>query len=221
MNSISETFPSGNNTQIGLLKETFVKLASTYTDNIPLINELWAEIEAAHSAAKRHYHSLRHLENLLYQLQAVRDHINNWDVVLFTLYYHDIVYNPLKDNNEEKSAELAEARLSALAVPAELTQRCKQQILATKKHLPNTDPDTNYFTDADLSVLGQDWPLYAAYAEGVRKEYSIYPDLIYKPGRKKVLQHFLQMERIFKTDYFYHKLETSAKRNLQQELEGL
>lgn len=204
-----------------MLKETFVKLLSSYTDQTTLINELWEEVEAAHSSAKRHYHSLRHLENLLHQLQAVKDQIQHWDTLLFTLYYHDIVYNPLKDNNEEKSAELAEARLRKLAVPAALAQRCKQQILATKKHLPDADEDTNYFTDADLSVLGQDWPAYAAYAEGVRKEYAIYPDLIYKPGRKKVLQHFLEMDRIFKTDYFYHKLENSAKRNLQQELKGL
>ncbi|CUS06612.1 unnamed protein product, partial [Tuber aestivum] len=186
-----------------------------------LINELWEEVKAAHSTPKRHYHTLKHLENLLHQLEAVKDQIKNWDVILFTLYYHDIVYNPLKDNNEEKSAELAEVRLRSLAVPNELAQQCKQQILATKKHLLNTDPDTNYFTDADLSVLGQDWPLYAAYAEGVRKEYSIYPDLIYKPGRKKVLQHFLQMDRIFKTDYFYNKLEATAKRNLERELEAL
>lgn len=204
-----------------MLKETFVKLASAYTDDNLLINELWEEIEAAHSAPKRHYHTLKHLENLLYQLEAVKDQIQNWDAVLFTLYYHDIVYNPLKDNNEEKSAELAAARLSALAVPAGLSQLCKQQILATKKHLFNTDQDTNYFTDADLSVLGQDWHVYSAYAEGVRKEYSIYPDLIYKPGRKKVLQHFLQMDRIYKTDHFYKMLEISAKRNLQQELDGL
>lgn len=204
-----------------MLKETFVKLASAYTDDNLLIKELWEEIEAAHSTPKRHYHTLKHLENLLYQLEAVKDQIQNWDAVLFTLYYHDIVYNPLKDNNEEKSAELAAARLSALAVPAGLSQLCKQQILATKKHLFNTDQDTNYFTDADLSVLGQDWHVYSAYAEGVRKEYSIYPDLIYKPGRKKVLQHFLQMDRIYKTDHFYKMLEISAKRNLQQELDGL
>jgi predicted metal-dependent HD superfamily phosphohydrolase len=204
-----------------MLKETFVKLASAYTDDNLLINELWEEIEAAHSAPKRHYHTLKHLKNLLYQLEAVKDQIQNWEAVLFTLYYHDIVYNPLKDNNEEKSAELAAARLSALAVPAGLFQLCKQQILATKRHLPDADPDTNYFTDADLSVLGQDWHVYSAYAEGVRKEYSIYPDLIYKPGRKKVLQHFLQMDRIYKTDHFYKMLEASAKRNLQQELDGL
>lgn len=204
-----------------MLKETFVKLASSYTENPDLIRELWAEIEAAHSAAKRHYHTLGHLENLLNQLEPLKDEIQNLDVVLFTLYYHDIVYNPLKDNNEEKSAELAEARLRSLGLPAALVQRCKQQILATKKHLADADQDTNYFTDADLSILGQDWPAYSAYAEGVRKEYSIYPDLVYKPGRKKVLQHFLQMDRIFKTDHFYDKLESAAKRNLQQELEGL
>ncbi|SHE58594.1 HD domain-containing protein [Pedobacter caeni] len=204
-----------------MLKETFIKLLEPYTDQTALINELWNEIEVCHSHAKRHYHTLTHLENLLQQLIPVQDHIKNWNVVLFTLCYHDIVYNPLKDDNEEKSAELAEARLSAIGVPASFIHQCKLQILATKKHLPAPDQDTNYFTDADLSVLGQEWDSYSNYYKGVRKEYSIYPDLIYKPGRKKVLRHFLNMNRIFKTEYFYSKFETTAKLNLQRELETL
>lgn len=204
-----------------MLKETFIKLLEAYTNQTALVSELWSEIEVCHSQAKRHYHTLTHLENLLKQLIPVQDHIKNWNVVLFTLYYHDIVYHPLKGNNEEKSAEFAEARLSAIDVPAPLIQHCKLQILATKKHLPEPDEDTNYFTDADLSVLGQEWDHYSRYYKGVRKEYSIYPDLIYKPGRKKVLQHFLNMDRIFKTEYFYNKFETTAKRNLQRELELL
>lgn len=204
-----------------MLKETFIKLLEAYTSQTALISELWNEIEVCHSQAKRHYHTLTHLENLLQQLISVQDHIENWNVVLFTLYYHDIVYNPLKDNNEEKSAELAEARLSAIGVPASFIHQCKQQILATKKHLRVVEEDTNYFTDADLSILGQGWNSYSDYYKDVRKEYSIYPDLIYKPGRKKVLRHFLNMDRIFKTEYFYKKFETTAKLNLQRELETL
>jgi predicted metal-dependent HD superfamily phosphohydrolase len=50
---------------------------------------------------------------------------------------------------------------------------------------------------------------------------TIFPDFVYKPGRKKVLLHFLAMERIFKTDYFFHKFELLAKQNLQKELEML
>jgi predicted metal-dependent HD superfamily phosphohydrolase len=55
----------------------------------------------------------------------------------------------------------------------------------------------------------------------VRREYSIYPDLLYKPGRKKVLQHFLNMEHIFKTIHFYTLYEQNARNNLNREIAEL
>jgi len=75
------------------------------------------------------------------------------------------------------------------------------------------------FTDADLSILGAEWPIYHNYTDQIRQEYAIYPDFMYKPGRKKVLLHFLKMERIFKTDYFYITFEAQAIKNIKQELE--
>jgi len=203
------------------MKDIFVALAGNYAADPGLTNDLWKEIEKNYSKSNRHYHTLEHLENLLSELNRVRDRINDWNTVLFTLFYHDVIYNPLKSNNEEKSAGLAEKRMRALRVPAAVIDKCKEQILATKQHLPCSDNDTNYFTDADLSILGQSWGLYEKYAANVRKEYSIYPDLIYHPGRKKVLQHFLDMDRIFKTAYFFDKYEMAAKHNLQKEIQYL
>ena len=134
------------------------------------------------------------------------------------MYYHDIVYDVLKKNNEERSALLAEKRLTVLQIPRKSIESCTRHILATKAHQTNEDPDTNFFTDADLSILGSDWDAYNTYRHQVRKEYSVYPDILYKPGRRKVLQHFLQMERIFKTDPFFDKYEGRAKFNLEKEL---
>jgi predicted metal-dependent HD superfamily phosphohydrolase len=200
-----------------MLKETFIKLLKNYTDNDRLINELWAEIEKNYSNKKRHYHTLYHLENLLTQLTEVKEEIQNWEAILFTLYYHDIVYNSLQSDNEKKSAELAEKRMKQISVSIDTIELCKNQILATKSHLKSTDSDTNYFTDVDLSVLGQHWETYSLYYKNVRKEYSIYPDFIYNPGRKKVLNHFLSMDRIYKTDFFFNKFEIQAKQNVQKE----
>jgi predicted metal-dependent HD superfamily phosphohydrolase len=205
-------------TKDSMLKQTFTQLVSGYAGNNQLATELWNEIEISYSGKKRFYHTLAHLENLLIQLLEVKNNIQHWDTILFTLYYHDCVYNALQSDNEEKSAGLAEQRMTQMAIPAEIIAACKAQILATKKHLDNTDTDTNYFTDADLSILGTDWDTYSAYFKNVRKEYAIYPDVIYNPGRRKVLKHFLAMERIFKTDYFYTKFERQAKENLQREL---
>lgn len=201
-----------------MLKETFVQLLTKYTSDPALTHELWMEIQKNYSHKKRHYHSLLHLEHLLAQLTEVKKQIHDWDTLLFTLYYHDAIYNALKSDNEEKSAELAEKRMKQISVPGHTIQLCQQQILATKSHTISANSDTNYFTDADLSVLGQDWETYSMYYKNVRKEYAIYPEFVYNPGRKKVLQHFLSMERIFKTDFFYHKLEKQARINLQKEM---
>lgn len=140
---------------------------------------------------------------------------------MFSLFYHDIIYNTLRTDNEERSAELAVKRLNQIAAPPDLIKHCKTQILATKKHSVDSNCDTNFFTDADLSVLGFNWDRYSEYFKKIRKEYSFYPDLIYNPGRKKVLKHFLAMERIFKTESFFGKFEMQARENLKQELNML
>lgn len=204
-----------------MLKKTFIELLTRYTDNAHLINKLWTEIEKNYSSSQRHYHNLLHLESLLKQLTEIRNEIQDWDTILFTLYYHDIIYSALNPDNEEKSAELAEKRLNELSVPKDKIALCKCQILATKSHIKSADSDTNYFTDADLSVLGQPWETYSLYYKNVRKEYSVYTDIIYNSGRKRVLIHFLEMSCIFKMKYFYEKFETQAKQNLLNEINSL
>ncbi len=200
-----------------MLKETFEQLAGNYSDNRELIEQAWQELEKGYSAKNRHYHTLLHLEHLLAQLSEVKPLISDWNTMLFTLFYHDVIYNAKKSDNEEQSALLAEKRLAQLHVPASQIRKCGEQILATKSHVFQADQDTNFFTDADLSVLGLDWEMYQVYAANLRKEYAIYPDLLYYPGRKKVLDHFLSMERIYKTDHFHHQLEARARENLERE----
>jgi predicted metal-dependent HD superfamily phosphohydrolase len=201
-----------------MLKEAFFELCGRYANAPKLAEAYWSEIASCYSGSKRHYHDLSHLSNLLKWLQAVKDSIHDWDTVLFALYYHDIVYHATKSDNELQSALLAETRMRELGVPETRIAACKSMILATQKHTFSSDADTNYFTDADLAILGEDWNAYQAYFQNVRKEYSVYPDFLYKPGRKKVLKHFLEMERIFKTPFFYEKLEQSCRGNLAREL---
>lgn len=203
------------------LNLTFSNLIQRYTQQTAGIDQYWHEIETAYKGPKRYYHNLTHLEQLFQQLLPLKAEITDWDTLLFSLFYHDIVYKVRRQDNEEKSAELAQERLQALSYPPERIERCVAQIIATKSHTLSSDADTNLFTDADLAVLGQDWPTYHSYAQQVRREYAIYPDLLYKPGRRKVLQHFLDMERIFKTAHFYDLYEQKARTNLSQELAEL
>ena len=204
-----------------MLKVTFIGLLKKYSDDELLIKELWTEVEKNYTGKKRYYHTLQHLDNLLTQLLEIKGEIQNWETILFTLYYHDIIYNSLKSNNEDKSAELAEKRMKQISVSNETIELCKNQIMATKSHIKSANSDTNYFIDADLSVLGQSWETYTLYYKNIRKEYSIYPDFVYNPERKKVLNHFLAMERIFKTDFFYNKFERISRENILNEIKHL
>jgi predicted metal-dependent HD superfamily phosphohydrolase len=201
------------------LQSIFFSLSGRYTADKQLSDRLWKEIEKAYSGKKRHYHNLIHLEHLYRQLEPVQSEIQDWDMLLFVLFYHDIVYKVSQHDNEEKSAELARERLAELNIPEERMECCVAHILATKGHTIASDPDTNVFTDADLSILGQPQHVYAEYCRQVRQEYAMYPDFLYKPGRKKVLRHFLEMERIFKTAHFYEALEMQARANLRWEIE--
>ena len=204
-----------------MLKKIFIELCSRHTNNVSLAGNLWSEIERAYSHQKRFYHNFTHLENIIASLDQVKSQINNWDTILFSVFYHDIVYNPIKKNNEEVSAVLAVKRLTAFGVDDKIIDGCRVQILATKSHQFCNDADVNIFTDADLAIIGSDWDTYNIYLANIRKEYNVFPDIICKPGRKKVLTHFLSMKRIYKTNYFFEKLEKKAKENLTKELELL
>ncbi len=186
-----------------------------------VVSSFWLELHKAYTSSGRHYHNLTHLEHLLRELITVKTNIEQWDDVVFAAFYHDAVYSARSNDNEEKSAVMAEERLSSIKYPAAGIEHCTKLILATKGHSRDNDTDINFFTDADLSILGAAEAAYNNYARNVRKEYSLYPDMIYKPGRRKVLQHFLAMPKIFKTDVFFELYEEAARRNLRREMQML
>ncbi|MCZ8217437.1 MAG: hypothetical protein O9262_14430, partial [Cyclobacteriaceae bacterium] len=76
------------------LKQTFQNLLANYTSDENLVEKCWTEIEKNYTNEKRHYHTLQHLDNLLLQLMEVKHNIQSWRTILFTLYYHDVIYNP-------------------------------------------------------------------------------------------------------------------------------
>ena len=203
-----------------LVKDEFLKVVCKYEPITEKQLRLWSEIEKHYSSSKRHYHNLTHLESLTQQLIALQSNFENWDVIVSSIVYHDVVYNVRKNDNEEKSAEYATKKLKEFSFPDSLTQRCASLILSTKKH-EDADRETNLFTDADLSILGSSSSDYKNYALQIRKEYRVYPDFLYNSGRKKVLNHFLNMKMIFKSNEFGERYEKRARLNLLEELKTL
>ncbi|EQA37750.1 hypothetical protein LEP1GSC047_3439 [Leptospira inadai serovar Lyme str. 10] len=204
-----------------MLREEFYRTASKYSELKGTIDALWTEINVNYSESHRHYHTLTHLKSFLEGLKTVRTRIQDWDSLLFAMFYHDIIYDPKDFRNEENSAALAEERLTRIDAPKLLIFKVKDLILATKMHITQDDPDIRYFLDCDLSILGAEQSEYRRYARSIRNEYKEYSDEEYSSGRKKVLEYFLRMDRIFTSREFFETLEAQARANLNHELEEL
>ncbi|MFD2999448.1 hypothetical protein ACFS7Z_03670 [Pontibacter toksunensis] len=202
------------------LESQWSALASEYTTDVHLVQKLWEELHRSYTASGRYYHNLTHIANLLHLTKEHQSFIREINLVRFAVFYHDIVYKTTRSDNEERSAALATERLKELHVPQEEIDMVQVMILATRTHQLHQEEDINLLVDFDLSILGADWENYAAYSQQIRKEYSLYPDLLYNNGRKKVLQHFLNRPSIYLTALFQDKLEAQARQNLQQELDS-
>lgn len=195
-------------------------LLSRYTQDAELVDELWYEIEKSYTKKSRRYHNLNHLLSMFELVSEVIHKLKSPDVVYFAIFYHDIVYNVIFQDNEERSSIIAKKNLKRIGLNDYSIQKCVDMIVSTKYHKLSNDSDTNYLLDIDMSILGYSRDKYLEYVENVRKEYSVYPNLVYNIGRSKALNGFLS-SNIFHTKEFSEKYEESAKTNIQYEVDSI
>jgi predicted metal-dependent HD superfamily phosphohydrolase len=173
----------------------------------------------AYDAPERHYHTLGHIENLL--REVTRFPLLDATVVELAVWYHDAVYSALRSDNEVKSAEWAEAFLQQTTLGTDRRARVADLIRRTQDHTqpqPPDDADLLLFLDADLGILGAPEAAYWDYARQVRREYRLVPDLLYRPGRRKVLAKLLEAPVLYHTPALREALDAPARRNLAAEL---
>ncbi|HEU4497507.1 MAG TPA: hypothetical protein VFR70_10685 [Flavobacterium sp.] len=180
------------------------------------IKRNWLDLKEAYSKKPRHYHNLAHISAMVESFEAYKDQLRFPDEILFSIFYHDYVYKSSKKDNELKSAQYA---LSILPGNTRIDRQLVfDAICATQLHQHHTTEDINWLIDFDLKILAGDWSNYKIYFEQIRKEYQIYPDFLYKPGRAKALQHFLEHEFIFQTGEFRNLFEEKARENIKKEI---
>jgi predicted metal-dependent HD superfamily phosphohydrolase len=192
-----------------------------------LISEpLRAELVAAYTAPGRHYHDLRHIEALNALAAACADDIADRDAVEAAIWFHDAVYDTRREDNEERSAVLAEERLAGTA-SAERIARIATMIRATAGHVgPDYSgtaaaQDCAVFLDMDLSILGSPEADFDAYEAAVRREYDWVTDEQWRQGRRAVLARFLARPAIYATARFKASHEAAARENLKRAIARL
>lgn len=204
------------------LEEVWFQINEKYCSDNKIIELAYEEILRNYSEKERHYHGLSHLKSLFSLAEEYKEHIVDFEIVAFSIFYHDIIYKAWKKDNEEQSAIFATKELSKLNLPKEKIERIKNLILATKKHKSISDNfDDNFFLDIDLAILGTDENTYNEYTKKVREEYAFVPFFMYKSGRKKVLESILESENIYKTELIKNRFEEQARKNILTEIKAL
>lgn len=106
------------------------------------------------------------------------------------LWFHDIIYDPKKNDNEKMSSEYAKAFLESINLAPDVISKIEHLIALTKHPSCPETCDEKYIIDIDLAILGLNKEHYDSYESSIRKEYGFVPTILYKRGRKKIKRRF-------------------------------
>jgi predicted metal-dependent HD superfamily phosphohydrolase len=159
----------------------------------------------------RRYHTLQHLAECFERLDELRPLVRAAREVTLALWFHDAIYEPRRDDNEERSADLA--RENHLDDVADL-------VLATRHRTP-AEGDAAIVVDADLWILAAPRLRFEEYETQVHEEYSWMPWPAYRRSRAAIIGRFLARETIFCTKLFVERYEKRARTNLARALARL
>lgn len=173
------------------------------------------ELAAAYAAPGRHYHNLAHIEDCLAALARVEGlSAHEREILSEAIWWHDVVYDPTRSDNEELSAQLAERH-----VRADLRQEVGRLIRLTKTHEVKADDRLGaVLISIDLSILGAEPMRYDAYAANIRQEFTHVSDADYRAGRAAVLRRFAARPVIYPEAGFAATYDRRARDNLGREL---
>jgi pantetheine-phosphate adenylyltransferase len=135
----------------------------------------------------RYYHTLEHIIDVLKELRN-SDLLKHDELFLATIF-HDIVYNPQSNTNEEDSAEFFLNAAKSSSITNEQKAHIKQLILDTKHHTPTVNLSEE-FIKADLAILNSSFDKLIKYEKQIFKEFQFVDYKDYKIKRIEVLKHY-------------------------------
>lgn len=137
----------------------------------------------------RVYHSKGHLFDLFRQIE---DDYNKGGInatekekLQLIALFHDIIYDPARTNNEERSAKLL---LGLSDNQEDMSIRdIHKAILATAGH-KNVSPLSALFNKYDMNIVERSFDELLQWEHGIYREYKIMGDIAYKKGRLRFLE---------------------------------
>lgn len=144
-----------------------------------------SEVLLKYQEPHRFYHTLSHLFDVITYLKKFESTFDN--ELFLAAVYHDAVYNPKADDNEEQSANLFVKDALKSGLSKQQIKEIETLILDTKHHKPSLDK-SKYLIDADLDILNQPLSKLIEYEHQIFKEFQFVDYSVYKPKRIEALK---------------------------------
>ena len=174
--------------------------------------DMFDDLLLCYQEASRQYHTTQHLVSCFIHYEICQSKMKDPLVVALALFYHDVVYDVRRLDNEQMSAQAWQRDGSRLGLSNETIENVTGMILATKNH-KTEDADTQIFLDIDLSILGEQDEVFDQFERDIRAEYVWVPEEIFRNRREQILRKFLERDQIFYTSSFC-SFEQKARKNL-------
>lgn len=182
---------------------------------------LYAELMTSYAEPHRHYHATQHLDECMTHFDALRDLAPRPAEVELALWFHDAIYDTHRNDNEQRSADWAQAAMVAAGLEPESAARVHALILCTRYAAPQTDADAQVLMDVDLAILGTPPARFAECERQIRAEYAWVPEPVFRQKRRDILQLFLSLPSIYATERYRARYEAQARGNLRDSIARL
>ena len=170
----------------------------------------------AYREPQRHYHTLDHIEQCLGMFDRCKSQASNEDALELAVWFHDVVFEPDRPDNERRSADLY-LELTRGIQPDELRGLVERLIMATLHDGDSLqDHDARYMVDIDLSSFGLSWEAFLEDSRNLRLESAHLSDAEYYRKKKDFQACLLAKERFYLSDFFAERLEAQARSNLSR-----
>ncbi|MCU0833041.1 MAG: hypothetical protein MUC77_01215 [Chromatiaceae bacterium] len=206
----SERKPVSDETLAARFSDLWRRCSSLGSDGNPVT--AWAIIDRSYAEPHRHYHDKQHLSHCLDELDRAHGAIPHPDRVEMALWFHDVVNEPGKPDNEARSADLF-LDLASGVMPDDFVTAVAELIRVTTHRHPPEDLDQRFICDIDLASFGCPWECYLDDTNKVKAEFPGSAEEYY--GKKRAfLEAMLRRPRIFLTDLFNARYEHQARENI-------
>jgi len=203
------------------LEKIFIETLQKYTSDKTKIESFHNEIALNYNSNTRFYHNFTHIKNMVEFALSIKEKIEDFDTFILAIFYHDVIYNSRKSNNEEESAKLAKNHLSLINFNIYKIDIISEMILRSKNHSESKSDDSNdlkLFLDTDLLIFASPKNIYQQYVSNIKEEYKHVPKIIFNTKRKQILKNIYSEKYIYKTNLFRTNHEQQAKNNILSEI---